>query len=391
MIIQDFNSFFEKLSGLDDVRWNDESHGSAAGTGDAGRGQPAPQAPEAKSPEIKASASNAAAPKPAAPQSHPGPAPRPAATATAPAHLAPAAPGTKPEPHRAAAASIAKAPRKPGMPLPFKLAMTALVLFTVGMGAGWMALSLPKTTDRSRLPENPLIPLDSAAKAESIGKPAPLANPWDAPKPAAPARAAPVAAAATSTTGGKSETIAPVEPTAPQAPELAATNATHDAPIGAGKDEPDAFSQKESDAVPKAPAPQAVTVDLPKSDIFASAKAAVEGAKKAAPKAKSAPQATPPGLGAAQSSAPAGNPQYAVQVGACSSTQCVENYRKLVQPLVGTHPVEVLQQTAGNGSAVQRVRIVPLSKEQAVRLKQSLEQADPRLKHAYVVKVPDRS
>jgi cell division protein FtsN len=115
------------------------------------------------------------------------------------------------------------------------------------------------------------------------------------------------------------------------------------------------------------------------------AKAATKPAAKAA---LAGPQATPP---AATASGATGSSSYAVQVGACTSTQCVDTYKKLIQPHVGTHPVQVMQQAAASGSAVQRVRVEPLTKDQAQSLKQTLEQADPRLKNAYVVKLADRS
>ncbi|HEX7926018.1 MAG TPA: hypothetical protein VF678_00415, partial [bacterium] len=248
----------------------------------------------------------------------------------------------------------------------------------------------PKTTDRSLLPENPLLPNDGTAKVEDT-KPAPMANPWgaikaDAAKPAAPATAAAEKAPAPAKVVNKAETVAPAAPTAPKEPELAAEKAkATESPLALKDetDEPEAFSQKESaDATPKAGAPQAVTVELPKSDLFKNLKPAADSAPKAATAAK-APLATPP---AATTVAANGAAQYAVQVGACSSAQCVDNYRKLLQPHVGQHRVEVMQQ-----AAVQRVRVEPLTRDQAQQLKQSLEQADPRLKNAYVVKLADRS
>jgi hypothetical protein len=313
-----------------------------------------------------------------------------AAAATAPAHLAPATPGTKAAPHRAPVTPATPA-SKAGVPMVAKLAMTALLLFAVGMGAGWLALSLPKTTDRSLLTENPLIPSDGSAKPEGLTKevamkPAPLANPWDAAKPVAPAVTA--ATPAPSKAINKAATVAPKAPAAPKEPELAAEKAVEtESPLAMKDEEPEAFSQKEAEAIPKAGAPQAVTVELPKSDLFKNLKPVAETAPKAAPAvakapvaAAQAPRATPP---AAQSAATA---QYAVQVGACTSAQCLENYRKLIQPHLGSHRVEVMQQ-----ASVQRVRVEPLTRDQAQQLKQSLEQADPRLKNAYVVKLADRS
>lgn len=391
-VIQDFNAFFEKLSGLDDVRWGDEEPTTPSSSEKAAQPPPAPGQPEKARGAVPTPSPNAktAEPPPAAFKAS---AP---AEAVPPAHLAPLAAGRKPEPHRAPLAP-ARPGRKAGLPLGFKLSMTALVLFAIGMGAGWLALSLPKNPNRAYLAENPLIPLESAAKADDTAgsapavKPAPLPNPWDTAQPATPAKPESRAAASRVVTpASKAPTDAPSAPAVPKAPEAATEPALAD--DGA----PDAFSEREP-AVPKAPAPQAVTVELPKSPLFAQVApnpdAALAPATPMTPDAPPAPQlaqarATPPGpAGQATSTSAA----YAVQVGACSSARCVENYRTLVQPHVGPYSVQVVRQAAANGTTVQRVRVEPLTREQALGLKHTLEQADPRLKNAYVVKVAERS
>lgn len=408
-VIQDFNAFFEKLSGLDDVRWGDEEPTTPSSSEKAAQPPPPPGQPEkargaapTPNPYAKTAEPPPATPKAPTPQA----AARAPAQAVPPAHLAPVAPGRKPEPHRAPAVPVPRPERKARLPLGFKLAVTALVLFAIGMGAGWLALSLPKNPNRTSLAENPLIPLERAAKTDDAAgpavaaKPAPLPNPWDTAQPATPAKPEPGATVSRAVTPApKASAAAPSAPVAPKAPEAATE------PVLADDGTLEAFSEREP-AVPKAPAPQAVTVELPKSPLFTQANNA-DGAPvpavPAAPQAPATPQlthvrATPPG--SAGQVAPAARPsaeapfageQYAVQVGACSSARCVENYRKLVQPHVGPHPVQVVRQAAANGTAVQRVRVEPLTREQAVSLKHSLEQADPRLKNAYVVKLAERS
>jgi hypothetical protein len=83
---------------------------------------------------------------------------------------------------------------------------------------------------------------------------------------------------------------------------------------------------------------------------------------------------------------------YSVQVGACSSSRCVETYRTLIQPLLNGHSVQVMEQPVSPGAAsMQRVRVEGLTIDEAESLKQTLEQADPRLKGAYIVRNGTRS
>jgi hypothetical protein len=347
MIIQDFNAFFERLSGLDEVRWSDEPQSAAPGH------PPEPHRPAAH--PIPAAAPHTAAT--AAPASAAGgaSASRPAA-AEVRAHPAPAAP-------RAAIAVPAPAAlpaKRPGLPLGFKLAMTALLLFGVGMGAGWLALSLPKTTDPVHLTENPLVPFETPAPPVGAKAAAGAVPPASIPavatpvtEPAASVAALPAAPAAAEQDGDENET--------------------------------DAFSQPESaHSQPVAPAPKPIAPALA-APPAPPAPAAAPAAKPATVAGAAAKPAT-----SAPAAAGEGASRYAVQVGACSSARCVETYRKLIQPHVGAHPVQVVQQATA-GAAVQRVRVEPLTKEQALALKQALEQADPRLKNAYVVRMAERS
>ncbi len=334
MIIQDFNSFFEKLSGLDDVRWSEEPKMPPPATASGAQSEPKRTA--------QPSSNVPAAGMSTAPQAPRGMAKSP-----------PGASGIRPP----APAAVATPVKRPGLPLGFKLAMMALFLFAVGMGAGWMALSLPHTADAGKLPENPLVAMDSkpaAAPTVPTTEPAPSARHEEP----APAQAA-------GKSEGKQATVAENDPAQIAEP-------------GAAGDEPEAFSQPGSEPVTGAKAPKAAgqPKPAPRAAARSAAKAATGAHASAAPQVGAATDATA---------------RYALQVGACSSARCVEIYRTLIQPHVGAHPVHVVDQQTAGAAPVQRVRVEPLTKDQALALKQALEQADPRLKQAYIVRTADRS
>ena len=65
----------------------------------------------------------------------------------------------------------------------------------------------------------------------------------------------------------------------------------------------------------------------------------------------------------------------------------MENYRTLLLHTVSAQAIQVTTQRAEGGKTVQRIRVAPLDKEEALRIKQALASTDPRLKHAYLVTV----
>ena len=76
---------------------------------------------------------------------------------------------------------------------------------------------------------------------------------------------------------------------------------------------------------------------------------------------------------------------FAVQVGACSSAICVENYRTMLVQHVPSSEIQVIRVENDAGKAVQRIRVAPLSKAEADDVKSMLISADDRMKNAYVL------
>ncbi|HUJ75002.1 MAG TPA: hypothetical protein VL359_09095, partial [bacterium] len=82
---------------------------------------------------------------------------------------------------------------------------------------------------------------------------------------------------------------------------------------------------------------------------------------------------------------------YALQVGACRLPSCVGRYRELISPhLKGKAGAARLVQIPGDHGqgGLQRLRVEPLDRATALELKETLAQADPRLKSAYLVALP---
>jgi hypothetical protein len=334
LAIEDFNDFFEKLSGLDDLRWSD----TAAA---ASRSKPA-----------EAKVEPPARPKAAGAQPARGPvaAPQPAPKAAAP---------PTPQPAGKVASRL------------FRLGVVATVLFCIGMGAGWAALSLPKRggVGAAAFAQPPATEESAPAQVAATAAPA---EPIDA--AAAPAAPAPKEAVTAAGTTG-----APVKPNAAKAPAIkpAAMQPKAVQPRAAQSEAagPEATVQAATAATPD-PASPAV-------------EAAAGNPEPSAPKAEQAAETTAAGAApeAAAGSAAKSEARYAIQVGACRSPACADNYRRLLAAHVGTHDVQVQSQAGGGNPSVQRVRVAGLTKAEAQELKQALEQADARLKNAYIVKV----
>jgi hypothetical protein len=73
-----------------------------------------------------------------------------------------------------------------------------------------------------------------------------------------------------------------------------------------------------------------------------------------------------------------------LQVGACSSYGCVEQFRNLLLSEVESSVIQIMQ-SGGGAQPIQRIRVEPLSREAALRLKERLSAKDPRLAQAYLV------
>ena len=76
---------------------------------------------------------------------------------------------------------------------------------------------------------------------------------------------------------------------------------------------------------------------------------------------------------------------YALQVGACSSYACVEAYRELLAGHVKPQSIRVLTANRAQGGAIQRIRVEPLRREEADRLKTTLAAVDSRFAKAYLI------
>lgn len=84
--------------------------------------------------------------------------------------------------------------------------------------------------------------------------------------------------------------------------------------------------------------------------------------------------------------APNSAPSHILQVGACSSYACVENFRKLLLGRVSSNSIQIVKQQNADGSrTIQRIRIGPLGKMDAEELKSSLIALDPQFRGAYII------
>ena len=274
---------------------------------------------------------------------------------------------------------VPAAPRPARMRLPgsVRFALTALALFAVGMGIGWAALSLPNraTGDDAATAAKAPVPAQLIdLKSEPLLGTTPAAD-----KSATLAAIVPLTDVTAAPNEGASESAgAP----APDGSQGVSKPFTAGGETGAGT----AKSVSAAAAAPGGKAQAARKQAKPAKSAILTAKQADSASPSAVP-AQVAPAAaahTAP----APAVAPAGGVHYAVQVGACRSTRCVENYRQLVTAHLpsNSESVRIVPVAAeGKDGGVQRVRVEPLDKSQAQQLKAALIQADARLSGAYVV------
>ena len=367
--LEDFDSFFEKLNNIEQVDWrtahpaNPERKAGAV---------PLPGKPADK---IKSSG------KPSAEKADPLAGLR-AAVAQAKSAQANGTDTKSP--------LMSKKGRK--VPGAFRFAATAFVLFIVGMGIGWAALSLPaKLTGESStavsttpapsktdgLVIEPKVTLPAKGDVNATDRTATIVpltevTPGDSKNDAAVLK---------SSDTGSADTAAKSD--APVAVDLAAAKAAGAAAVVADKPELTIANQGIQ------PSDDLIAGRKPETKNATSPAKATKTAAKAKPAKAAAPVATAskPAATSAQQVA-TGNGHYAVQVGACRSTKCVENYRTLVSthlPANADH-IRVVPVPA-DASGMQRVRVAPLEKSEAQQLRAALIGADPRLSNAYVVEV----
>lgn len=219
-----------------------------------------------------------------------------------------------------------------------KLATAAVLLFGVGLGSGWLALSLPYKSDEgfAQVQESPSADIaivnDAAAEQDGLGG-------------------------------------------------------------GSGTDVP-AFSEQ-TETIAGGSAAQATLTEARRKEGKPQVKSTVTETRH---KTK---QAVKPVVtnGIAKSKANSrlaarSDRKYAIQVGACNSPACVNAYRKLLLGHVNADAIQVIERNVGgsqNGgpqSKVQRIRVVSLNASDASKLKASLAAADARFKDAYVITLP---
>ncbi|MBI3992766.1 MAG: hypothetical protein HY342_05805, partial [Candidatus Lambdaproteobacteria bacterium] len=300
------------------------------------------------------------------------------ASAAAAAHIAP----------RHVAKVIAGDTRRRRIAHGLKAASIGLGLFGLGLGGVWLAMSFPSRFDGS-------LPRLAGALTEHEG-PAVSAGPASASDAAAPAPAQHGSGAAGTT--GNAAAAAPSASTAAQrtAPYAAAASPAVRSALEGKLAEFRSVEMTETTGKrtqrPAAGTAQATTSGAPGTghDTAGRVTAGQGAGAQVSASAPSAP-ATADTTASTQSratAAPAGESglRYAIQVGACASVACLDNYRTLLQPLVGHSTIHYATVTpAQGGKPVHRVRVEPLALDEARRLKDVLISADARLRGAYVV------
>jgi hypothetical protein len=245
-----------------------------------------------------------------------------------------------------------------------KMALVGLLLFALGLGAGWAALSLPLRFEEAMPNVTRLM-----ERARGLAGVAPGASADTAATPAA-------------ITPAPAQSLRVVEPetTAPavaQAPARASDART----VRAAK-------MPAASTAPAAPAPRttpARSAPAIERDIQLPSPRGAPGTPVADADAGAAGSEDAGSADAATAPNGAG-PQFTLQVGACTSFACVENYRRLLLGKVGSQAIKVVTQGGGEGGpAVQRIRVQPLERDAAERLKAELAATDPRFRDAYLI------
>jgi hypothetical protein len=364
-MLEDFDTFFEKLNKLD--------------------------APEVR----KVDSLSPRQPNPTAgPKVSPSLARKPAVTSSAPLNADPLA-GLRAafaQARKAQAAEIAHKPSRPRGKLAslLRFALTALVLFAGGMGIGWAALSLPgKFTETAAPGSGPAKGLIVEQKADAL-----LAKPSEDKSahhvvvdPLVEAAQGPLAKTESLAKPGQGTTLPETVASATLPVDVAAKQTAAKSDPGAGEKKSDAAQEVAAQAEPAVAADSARAGDPVAANSEEKPHIKPARAHRLAP-AQPATESDSIPAASDVSSASTGEAHFAVQVGACRSTRCVENYRRLISahlasPADQIHIVAVPSQ--GSETGVQRVRVAPLDKVHAQKLRAALIQADPRLSEAYVV------
>lgn len=346
--VEDFTAFFDKLSAIDDLHWSSTVERSPAGkhAGSPTRSTGAGQRKAMRAKGARQVAASGARPKMTILKSD-----------AASLHDS-AGPHSARPPENAAdefKAAVSGRITAKDVSQFLKMTLGGLVLFGLGLGAGWAALSPPGGIEQA-MPG--LTRLMERAKAGS------MAGFRDA-----------------SATGGAGVTKADAPPgqTSAVVTDAGATSPPHAARHKAQQVARQKAQSRQKAAETKAP-------EGPRSPAGAARKAApVSDIELPVVRTASAPAA--PASAATPATAEQG--RYTLQVGACSSYACVQSYRKMLLAAVGSRSIKVVKQSdRQRDTVIQRIRIEPLGKAEAEQLKSALISIDPRFNDAYLIALP---
>ena len=303
----DFNRFFEKLSSLDDLNWSESESQSAQMP--SGKRIRKSKSPAFSAPEQKMRVLHNTRPAPKA----------------KPARRTPAHQETWKGFDFETLADSRESRLAQRLKSFGKFIMLSVLLFVLGLGAGWMALSIPTRFDDSNSRVEAMIAKNDQSKGSPVVEE--LAD----------------ETAGEQGKGGKIVTH--------QKDGLIITE-----------------SDKASDPAPK-------TVEIAKS----------ETPKSVPAKKAEAPRADPRSVSEVKSGTESGS-RFSLQVGACNSSACVDSYRKILLTQVKFDQIHISEVKRSKG-LVQRIRVEPLSRQEAQGLKGKLAQVDARFKDAYLVAI----
>lgn len=370
-VVSDFNSFFEKLSTIDDLSLG-SGEVSAATAQPPGKGMESAAARRAARATALHSARATRKTRPATPA--------PAATTTPKMQVLNSTTAF-PEPDDAAHAGQGPAVhREPGVEIDdgrltakdlarfLKLVLIGLVLFAMGLGAGWAALSLPERYERLLLDKTGAgqPPAESAQKTGNQDE-TPGGDPVKWFKKPGRGVAVKSTTDAAAPTGNGQSALGPATAEAPAAASSAGINASA-APSISGT----AISgtATEGEAIPVSARSRQARPDPIRLPVISSgdfAPAAVE-----------------------QDSGPArvvSGKRFSLQVGACGSASCVKGYQALLADKVKTASIQIIRQDGVNGT-IHRIRIGPFTREEAEAMRKKLIAADAQFDGAYLIANP---
>ncbi|MDH5750789.1 MAG: hypothetical protein OEZ59_00040 [Deltaproteobacteria bacterium] len=388
--INSFNDFFSRLNSLDEMSLSAQPVTGEKDQGEAQAGDLAPPLPDVTGSKPAAGSSSRGSMK--VMRSH---------KVIPLEDLALAPPARLPSIKKAAVSSAAKSkparpvtpgesePAGPGIWQIARASVIAVVLFAVGVGGGWAALKLPgRFSDQEirlseilngknsaadeQMKDSSVLTADngSGEKVAENGTPVKASQDKSSQNKAAP----PVVeqGAEESVEADSAEDEASVE--APPAPELNPGSTAGLEPLALPRVDSKIKPPRLGNGV-KANGTKAGGETSDSN--MANGRAANKTAAKPSATAQTAP---------AENQAPAAvRSGYALQVGSCTSHSCVRKFRDILLARVSADSIQVISQQLDGDRLVQRIRIAPLDKEQAVRMKDDLARLDERFKGAYMV------